>query len=1560
MDADGDGIGDNADADDDGDGVIDARDAFPLDAGESADTDGDGVGDNADALPEDPAETMDADGDGVGDNADRFPDDPNEWADTDRDGVGDNSDGDIDGDGTVNEADPAPLVFDSDPEKPEMASYAFVGHDTGTLKTLSVSGGSDSRIVIGAPNEDAGRGAVYVIAAADFEHIDALDGRVDREIVLANVASGADSWKLRGYGGAGNSAAGAGDMDGDGLADLVIGAPFWDDSNAGHWNAGAVYFLSGASLEAADAADGAADGNVSLDRVAAQPRSVKIVGDGRCASFGYSVAEGDLNGDGRTRLIVGAPYACGDESPPNAYVVALEDLPEANAEDGSVNVDSLVGMPGSFRLVGENGDRTGYAVGILGDLDGDGRSDFGVSAPDAEVDNQRYAGVARLISTGELESADAADGEADGVVELKDLTGRPGFWKVTGNDEWDRLGSNVISRGRTGELLLGGNHSYLVAVNELAALDGADDAVDGIVAVESIARASSSWKLSYTRGARLLAEDIDGSGVDYMIAGQWDKLKLFDPNRFDELHDDGRVTDRGVPSWRIDQLDGTLRMNRATPGYNNESFPAGDIDGDGLPDLLLAEPLQDRSTLPSRAYLLFGADFLALDGADGEIDRNLILGNVAGDSDGDGIGNTADSDDDNDGRADIEDRFPLDSSEWVDTDGDRRGDNGDAFPDDPREQFDSDRDGVGDWTDDDDDGDGVPDSEDGWPRDTDNDGLENWEDSDDDNDGVEDAEDQLPFDPGETLDSDGDGVGDNADPDDDNDGVEDADDQLPFDPDETRDSDGDGLGDNADPDDDNDGTPDSEDSFPLDPDAARDSDGDGVGDKLDAFPEDADESADADGDGIGDNADEDDDGDGVPDAEDAFPLDATESLDSDGDGVGDNSDVFANDPGEWADFDADGLGDNADPDDDNDRIPDGEDEHPNDTDNDGIGNRQDADDDNDGVPDEEDAFPLDATEWVDSDGDGAGDNSDAFVEDPDEWADADGDGIGDNADPDDDNDGAPDGEDAFPFETANRMALKSYRFVAEARTDELGLAMAGLGDLDWDGRPELLLGAPGLEPNGAAYLISSRDLESLDEADGMRDGVISVAHAASQPNSWKLLGEDGLDLGVGMSSIGDLNGDSLPEFILGADALYGAAYVLSASDLPAGDLADLEEDGVVSLGPIPEPPVSWRLGGYWGGCMGTSFDGGAGMDYGARSINLGQPCARGGTGPGTAHLLDGKRLAELDGADGDVDGQILFWTYEGLEGLDGHQLFTGENPRDLAGRGLATLDFDGDGRTDVVIGAPRHNSLAQNDGAVYMVSGRDFESGAEFGLAQTVDGSSSFKIVGEGANEFLGTGVAVGDVNGDGAPDLVLNSMSGSRSRAIVNVVSLTGASLGILDSADGRRDGVIQLDSKGDTGHWRITHPENLDAAGMWDRESIALVDSDGDGSSDLLVPLYLGGGSERASFLLLPAVDIVSQRRSGGVVSTARIIDRSGYAFHVDSDEWKQLSVARAGDVDGDGREDFMLGVASSSWSDIPDTDKSSSVYLIVSADLNFLDTLDDREDGKIQLSNVAGQRQ
>ncbi|MEE2785389.1 MAG: discoidin domain-containing protein, partial [Pseudomonadota bacterium] len=170
-------------------------------------------------------------------------------------------------------------------------------------------------------------------------------------------------------------------------------------------------------------------------------------------------------------------------------------------------------------------------------------------------------------------------------------------------------------------------------------------------------------------------------------------------------------------------------------------------------------------------------------------------------------------------------------------------DSSDAFPLDPTESVDTDNDGIGNNADTDDDGDGVPDTSDAFPLDptesidTDGDGTGNNADTDDDGDGVADASDAFPLDPTESLDTDGDGTGNNADTDDDGDGISDADeitqgtdplnedsdgdgaldgaDAFPNDPDETLDTDGDGVGNNEDSDDDGDGIPDESDEFPL-------------------------------------------------------------------------------------------------------------------------------------------------------------------------------------------------------------------------------------------------------------------------------------------------------------------------------------------------------------------------------------------------------------------------------------------------------------------------------------------------------------------------------------------------------------------------------------------------------------------------------------------------------------------------------------------------------------------------------------------------------------------------
>ena len=132
------------------------------------------------------------------------------------------------------------------------------------------------------------------------------------------------------------------------------------------------------------------------------------------------------------------------------------------------------------------------------------------------------------------------------------------------------------------------------------------------------------------------------------------------------------------------------------------------------------------------------------------------------DTDGDGIGNFTDTDDDGDGIADAYDSFPLDSTEFLDSDLDGVGNNADAFPLDATETADTDGDGVGDNADPfpldpnetvDTDGDGVGDNSDRFPDDpkeaydTDDDGTGNNADPDDDGDGTLDESDPYPLDP---------------------------------------------------------------------------------------------------------------------------------------------------------------------------------------------------------------------------------------------------------------------------------------------------------------------------------------------------------------------------------------------------------------------------------------------------------------------------------------------------------------------------------------------------------------------------------------------------------------------------------------------------------------------------------------------------------------------------------------------------------------------------------------------------------------------------------------------
>ncbi|HQQ64216.1 MAG TPA: thrombospondin type 3 repeat-containing protein, partial [Pseudomonadales bacterium] len=176
-----------------------------------------------------------------------------------------------------------------------------------------------------------------------------------------------------------------------------------------------------------------------------------------------------------------------------------------------------------------------------------------------------------------------------------------------------------------------------------------------------------------------------------------------------------------------------------------------------------------------------------------------------------------------------------------DTDSDNVEDAADLFPGDPTESADNDHDGIGDNADSDDDNDGFNDANDNctWlsnadQLDVDSDGIGNVCDSDDDNDGVADDSDAFPLNKAASVDADGDGYPDgwNASCDAGCQAVSglSRDNCLGLKSPDLTNTDGDSYGNVCDTDDDNDGVPDTSDAFPLNAAASVDNDKDGIPD----------------------------------------------------------------------------------------------------------------------------------------------------------------------------------------------------------------------------------------------------------------------------------------------------------------------------------------------------------------------------------------------------------------------------------------------------------------------------------------------------------------------------------------------------------------------------------------------------------------------------------------------------------------------------------------------------------------------------------------------------------
>jgi hypothetical protein len=301
--------------------------------------------------------------------------------------------GDLDGDGLDDLLVGAPDMDDTG------------GHDSGSagrVEVLSGASGNSIHLLLGEAAFDAFGLDVAALGDIDGDGIDDFTvgapgdnhGGIDAGSVrVCSGATGAELYTVRGIqpGGAlGASVAGTGDVDGDGVGDLLVGAPLYDGSLT---DSGGAFLYSGASGALLWSAFGAHYN----------------------ARFGVSVAGvGDLDLDGTPDFAIGAPsylervYAYSGASrgllfaaqgPSDSYfgacVVGVGDVDLDGRGDllvGAPDGDVYGGHSGSAYLIsgadgselglvfGEPNSRFGKAVHHLGDVDGDGRDEIGVFA----------------------------------------------------------------------------------------------------------------------------------------------------------------------------------------------------------------------------------------------------------------------------------------------------------------------------------------------------------------------------------------------------------------------------------------------------------------------------------------------------------------------------------------------------------------------------------------------------------------------------------------------------------------------------------------------------------------------------------------------------------------------------------------------------------------------------------------------------------------------------------------------------------------------------------------------------------------------------------------------------------------------------------------------------------------------------------------------------------------------------------------------------------------------------------------------------------------------------